>query len=217
MKRAYLILVNFAYAIVTTSIYLLVLKENANSELAPVIVAISAVSLLSLAIRFGGNEYVLSMKNGLDFKSRNTFLYPPISFSLILWFLSAPVAIYFLVINSYSPDIILALLALIIIQPLGSIFETIYFIENKLNIVIKSKIYGILWVMVLYLICKKLSYSSSLLLVLFGFAPSIYLCYQRMRDRLLVISSVDYTEFSKLASKNYKYAALSMIYTAADF
>ena len=112
----------------TTSIYLLVLKENANSSL--VIVAISAVSLLSLAIRFGGNEYVLSMKNGLDFKSRNTFLYPPISFSLILWLLSAPVAIYFLVINSYSPDIILALLALIIIQPLDQYLNYLFYRIN---------------------------------------------------------------------------------------
>ena len=60
MNKFKLRIVNGLYAIVTTSVYLLIVKNNTNNDLAPIIVALSSLALLSLLIRFGGNEYLTS-------------------------------------------------------------------------------------------------------------------------------------------------------------
>jgi hypothetical protein len=60
MNKFKLLIVNGLYAIVTTSVYLLIVKNNTNNDLAPIIVALSSLALLSLLIRFGGNEYLTS-------------------------------------------------------------------------------------------------------------------------------------------------------------
>lgn len=212
MKGLILISANLAYAITTTSVYFLVLKENLSSQIAPILVAIAATSLLSLSIRFGGNEYVLSVKDFTDVKAVKTFFDRPISFTIILWLFSAPLAIFYLIMNGYNWGIIFVLVTSIIIQPLGSILETIYYISDKSNVIIKSKIFGMALVIGFYIFSRTTSYSNLFILILFGFASSIYVCLFALRSGLLTVSVMSYTDFKKYVLQNYKYASLSLIY-----
>lgn len=212
MNGLYLIVANLAYAITTTIIYLLVLKGNPSSEIAPILVVISATALLSLTIRFGGNEYVLAIKDNANVSAGKVFIERPIFFTIMFWLFSTPITVFLLILNDYNLATIVVLTLSLIIQPLGSILETVFYIWNKTNIILKSKIYGVVLVLGFYFLAHKVNHSNSFLLILFGFAPSIYLCGVAVRLGVFKFCVLSFTEIKKYVFKNYKYASLSLIY-----